>query len=78
MKPTGDKRQRVDLTARWTNVQMHVVHAIYGAHGVAGSKACPALESDAREFSVGAVDRHKAVVVKHLSVFVAAHVNMNV
>src|ERR1044072_3575871 len=57
---------------------MHMVHLVHSSDRISCVEACAALHTNARQFSCTVIYRNEARVFKHLPVFVATNVNVNV
>src|SRR5215217_338098 len=54
------ERERIDLTARWTNVHMNVIHLVDGANSIAGTETCATSDSHSFQFTFTVVHRNKS------------------
>src|SRR6185369_115997 len=72
------ERKRIDLTARWPNVHVNVIHLINRADSVAGPKTRATSDSNSLQLPFSVMHWNESRIVKHLCVFIASDVQMNV
>src|SRR6185295_17576973 len=74
----GRERKRIDLAARWTNVHVHVIHLVNRPDSIAGPKTRPTFDSHSYQLPFTVIHRNETWIVKHLRIFVASDVQVNV
>ena len=78
LKPTGESDSGLISPPGGPTFMMNVIHLVDRADSIAGLETCAAFDSHAREFSFAVVHGNKARIVKHLRIFIAPDVHVNV